>query len=108
MLIPLPTVPWSGYRVDRMSELLAIRQACMELEADYKPGITFIVVQKRHHTRLFCSDYRDQPGRAGNVPAGTTALRTPTSLILQRMISISAQIKISREHPDLHTTELLV
>ncbi|UYV68163.1 AGO1 [Cordylochernes scorpioides] len=28
----------------------AIREACMKLEADYKPGITFIVVQKRHHT----------------------------------------------------------
>ena len=53
-------------------ELLAIRQACMELEEDYRPGITFIVVQKRHHTRLFCSDHRDQSGRAGNVPAGTT------------------------------------
>ena len=39
-------------------ELLAIRQACMELEQDYRPGITFIVVQKRHHTRLFCSDHR--------------------------------------------------
>ena len=54
------------------AELLAIRQACVELEQDYRPGITFIVVQKRHHTRLFCSDHRDQSGRAGNVPAGTT------------------------------------
>merc|ERR1719438_106147 len=53
-------------------ELLAIRQACMELEQDHRPGITFMVVQKRHHTRLFCSDHRDQSGRAGNVPAGTT------------------------------------
>ena len=38
----------------------------------FRPGITFIVVQKRHPTRLFCSDARDQSGRAGNVPAGTT------------------------------------
>jgi len=53
-------------------ELLAIRRACIDLEDDYKPGITFIVVQKRHHTRLFCSDQRDQSGRSGNVPAGTT------------------------------------
>ena len=36
------------------------------------PGITLIAVQKRHHTRLFCTDKRDQSGRAGNVPAGTT------------------------------------
>jgi eukaryotic translation initiation factor 2C len=33
-------------------ELTAIREACIKLEGDYKPGITFIVVQKRHHTRL--------------------------------------------------------
>jgi len=53
-------------------ELRAIREACMKLEADYQPGITFIVVQKRHHTRLFCADRKDQIGRSGNIPAGTT------------------------------------
>merc|ERR1719400_2807067 len=53
-------------------ELLAIREACVKLESDYMPGITLIAVQKRHHTRLFCTDKRDQSGRAGNVPAGTT------------------------------------
>ncbi|UYV61609.1 AGO1 [Cordylochernes scorpioides] len=53
-------------------ELVAIREACMKLEADYKPGITFIVVQKRHHTRLFCADKKEQCGKSGNIPAGTT------------------------------------
>ncbi|XP_064488840.1 protein argonaute-2-like isoform X1 [Ornithodoros turicata] len=53
-------------------ELLAVREACMKLEADYKPGITFVVVQKRHHTRLFCSDKKEQIGKSGNIPAGTT------------------------------------
>lgn len=53
-------------------ELRAVREACMKLEVDYQPGITFIVVQKRHHTRLFCADRRDQTGRSGNIPAGTT------------------------------------
>jgi eukaryotic translation initiation factor 2C len=53
-------------------ELTAIREACIKLEPDYKPGITFIVVQKRHHTRLFCADSREQSGRSGNIPAGTT------------------------------------
>ncbi|KAK3860034.1 hypothetical protein Pcinc_033884 [Petrolisthes cinctipes] len=52
-------------------ELRAMRQACTELEAGYEPGMTFIVVQKRHHTRLFCSE-RDGTGRAGNIPPGTT------------------------------------
>lgn len=41
-------------------ELRAIREACMKLEMDYQPGISFIVVQKRHHTRLFCADRKDQ------------------------------------------------
>ena len=53
-------------------ELRAIREACVKLELGYQPGITFIVVQKRHHTRLFCADKRDQMGRSGNIPAGTT------------------------------------
>ena len=44
----------------------------MALEDDYRPGITFIAVQKRHHTRLFCADKREQIGRSGNIPAGTT------------------------------------
>lgn len=53
-------------------ELLAVREACLKLESDYKPGITFIVVQKRHHTRLFCADKKEQIGKSGNIPAGTT------------------------------------
>ena len=53
-------------------ELRAIREACMKLEVGYQPGITFVVVQKRHHTRLFCGDRKDQIGRSGNIPAGTT------------------------------------
>ena len=32
-------------------ELRAIREACIKLETNYQPGISFIVVQKRHHTR---------------------------------------------------------
>ncbi|CAI7996150.1 Protein argonaute-2 (Fragment) [Geodia barretti] len=53
-------------------ELRSVREACMKLEDDYEPGITFIVVQKRHHTRLFCADHKDMVGRSGNIPAGTT------------------------------------
>jgi len=43
-------------------ELLAIRDACIKLEKDYQPGITYIVVQKRHHTRLFCADKSERVG----------------------------------------------
>ncbi|VDP17098.1 unnamed protein product, partial [Onchocerca flexuosa] len=53
-------------------ELRALRECCMLLEEDYQPGITFIAVQKRHHTRLFAVDKKDQVGKAFNIPPGTT------------------------------------
>ena len=79
-------------------ELMAVREACVRLEASYQPGITFIVVQKRHHTRLFCADKKEQVkpidrlrrtnktfgfqcGKSGNIPPGTTvdvAITHPT------------------------------
>lgn len=45
-------------------ELIAIRKACISLEEDYRPGITYIVVQKRHHTRLFCSDKAERVSKS--------------------------------------------
>ena len=53
-------------------EVRAVQEACMMLEKEYRPRITFVVVQKRHHTRLFCEDKRDASGKAQNVPPGTT------------------------------------
>lgn len=53
-------------------EVRAVQEACMMLEKEYRPRITFVVVQKRHHTRLFCEDRRDESGKAKNVPPGTT------------------------------------
>lgn len=52
-------------------ELNAIRAACMQLTADYKPAIVFIVVQKRHRTRFFPKDPRISEDANMNVPAGT-------------------------------------
>ena len=52
-------------------ELQAFQQACRELHPNYKPQITFIVVQKRHHARFFAEDPRDQRGKSKNIPAGT-------------------------------------
>lgn len=53
------------------SELQAIRKACARVQNDYQPPITFLVVQKRHHTRFFPKNLRDSEDRNGNVPAGT-------------------------------------
>ena len=52
-------------------ELSAIRKACMKLSNDYQPPITYLVVQKRHHTRLFAENQRDKVGKSQNVPPGT-------------------------------------
>ncbi|PKK67969.1 Piwi-domain-containing protein [Rhizophagus irregularis] len=52
------------------TEIAAIKAACQALDANYKPTITFVVVQKRHHTRFFPIDRRDAD-RTGNCPPGT-------------------------------------
>lgn len=56
------------------AEVQAMRNACGRLgDGSYKPKITFLVVQKRHHTRFFPKEgarfVYDQ--RNNNVPAGT-------------------------------------
>ena len=42
------------------------------LERGYQPSITKKTNQKRHHTRLFAVDKKDQVGKALNIPPGTT------------------------------------
>ncbi|RHZ87940.1 hypothetical protein Glove_28g30 [Diversispora epigaea] len=51
-------------------EIGAVRAACLALDATYRPTITFVVVQKRHHTRFFPIDRRDAD-RTGNCLPGT-------------------------------------
>lgn len=52
-------------------EMNGLRSACAKIRPDYKPAITFVIVQKRHHTRFFPTNPKDQSGRAQNVPPGT-------------------------------------
>lgn len=59
-------------------EVSAIQAACMRLEKGYEPGITFLVVQKRHHVRFFPTNRDDGVGKAGNVPPGTIVDRDIT------------------------------
>ncbi|XP_077491689.1 protein argonaute-2-like [Amblyomma americanum] len=58
----------------RNHEVSAIRLACKELSPNetYEPALTFIVVQKRHHTRFMPANDRDGVGKCRNVPPGTT------------------------------------
>ncbi|CAI9100237.1 OLC1v1037192C2 [Oldenlandia corymbosa var. corymbosa] len=54
-------------------ELDAIRKACASLEPNYQPPVTFIVVQKRHHTRLYANNHHDRSStdKSGNILPGT-------------------------------------
>nr|GEX77620.1 argonaute/Dicer protein, PAZ [Tanacetum cinerariifolium] len=47
--------------------------ACVSLEENYLPRVTFIVVQKRHHTRLFPANHNDRSNtdKSGNILPGT-------------------------------------
>ncbi|KAH6943446.1 hypothetical protein HPB50_021678 [Hyalomma asiaticum] len=58
----------------RNREVSAIRLACQELSPNetYEPALTFIVVQKRHHTRFMPTNDREGVGKCRNVPPGTT------------------------------------
>ncbi|EYU40234.1 hypothetical protein ABFS82_04G135000 [Erythranthe guttata] len=54
-------------------EVDAIRKACNELQTDYQPRITFVVVQKKHHTRLFPADHTspNTTDKSDNILPGT-------------------------------------
>lgn len=52
-------------------ELHGIRQACRMSDREYRPKITFVIVQKRHHTRFFPENPRDGCGKNYNVYPGT-------------------------------------
>ncbi|XP_078148835.1 protein argonaute MEL1-like [Carex rostrata] len=55
-----------------LQEMDKIRKACASLQAEYLPPVTFVVVQKRHHTRLFAEHgNRNATDRSGNILPGT-------------------------------------
>ncbi|KAK1426252.1 hypothetical protein QVD17_14922 [Tagetes erecta] len=56
-----------------LNEMDKIRKACVSLEENYMPPVTFIIVQKRHHTRFFPAKHGDRAttDRSGNILPGT-------------------------------------
>ena len=61
-------------------EVSAIWRACAKLEPGYEPKVTFVIVQKRHKTRLFVENPNDGIGKTQDVPAGTVVDTKITTL----------------------------
>ncbi|KAF8931279.1 argonaute 1 [Haplosporangium bisporale] len=51
-------------------EVQAVKDACRHMDPEYNPPITFCVVKKRHHARIFPMHSREAD-RSGNCQAGT-------------------------------------
>lgn len=82
------------------AEVQAIRKACKRLSPDgsYKPSITFLVVQKRHHIRLFPTRPENSDDRNFNVQAGTIVdshITHPTYIDFYLVSHASIQVQIN-------------
>ncbi|KAF9972539.1 hypothetical protein BGZ73_004325 [Actinomortierella ambigua] len=51
-------------------EMVAIKQACIHVDEQYRPPVTFVIVKKGHHAR-FQPMNRQDGDKTGNCPAGT-------------------------------------
>uniref|UniRef100_A0AAG5DU07 Argonaute 2 n=1 Tax=Anopheles atroparvus TaxID=41427 RepID=A0AAG5DU07_ANOAO len=60
-------------------ELQALHAAIGRVQPGYKPAVTFIVVQKRHHTRFFPTGSCPTEGKNNNVMPGTIVDREITA-----------------------------
>jgi hypothetical protein len=56
-------------------------QACVSIENGYLPPVTFVVVQKRHHTRLFPVK-KEESDRSGNIMPGFFNLFVVCTILL--------------------------
>ena len=83
-------------------ELDAIRKACASLEPDYQPPVTFVVVQKRHHTRLFASNHNDNrtTDRSGNILPGTV-FTSQQDFYFESIMSVKYHVLIKEETQEL-------
>lgn len=62
-----------------MKELCAIQSACSKMETGYQPRITFIIVQKRHHTRLFKKELLNPRGQLAHAKPAVRFSKSFTS-----------------------------
>jgi len=60
------------YETVKKHEIDAIKKACSEMGPNYNPKVTFVAVQKRHHTRFFPNpEFRNDMDKSGNCVPGT-------------------------------------
>ena len=59
------------FRIVYDEEVRLIKDTLSKFRPGYKPLLTFIIVQKRHHTRFMPDNSRDGVGKSCNVPPGT-------------------------------------
>jgi len=52
-------------------ELIAIQKACMRIQINYRPPVTLLIVQKRHHTIMFSKSNNNSVDNVYNIPTGT-------------------------------------
>ncbi|KAK0445338.1 argonaute-like protein [Desarmillaria tabescens] len=62
-------------------ELPELQAACADAKISPPPKITFIVVGKRHHTKLTPKDGKERDPKSGNLPAGTVVDQAITNPI---------------------------
>lgn len=60
-------------------EVTKIRSAFRQMGDDYRPGLTMLSVQRRHHVKFFCQEEKDTTGKQKNVQAGTCIDHGPVS-----------------------------
>jgi eukaryotic translation initiation factor 2C len=60
----------SQFNAVAAKEIKALFSACEELESDFRPKVTYVAVQKRHHARFFPIKKEDTD-KSGNVYPGT-------------------------------------
>ncbi len=50
----------------------SIRKICRKLSDSYRPKITYIIVQKHHHTQFFSENEAEGVGEVKNIAPGMT------------------------------------
>ena len=80
---------------------------CSELSDDYHPPLTFIVCQKRHHTRFFPVD--GNTDRSGNCLPGTGENPKPYSVVIKLINAVPpARLLVLMHLTPVHCTPNLL